>query len=1010
MADEIRSELIFEAQEAINTLQRIASELIQYNQAVIDAASGTRAFTTSGARFDRQAASAASSMKKLSSASKEAAQSIRSLRDVELDLRNAFRDETMEARELKREMADTTNFSTRIVEARKESARQAQQELKQQLLLNQAARKQAAIRARAADPLGRAPVRGQAAIEATVSRIRSSQRDAEVAQQKLRDNARQTEIALRNAFRGSADGAEDLGKRLKRTGEEGKKAGNSITLSWRSVVRIFAVQTAHRIVTLLSNAFRDGIRDAQAYQTALAEVRTIGRDLNLSVEELDDRVRSISDAFGQPIEVVTEGLYQTLSNQVGEASESLDFLTDANKFAVAAVTDTGSAVNLLSSAINAFGLDVRDTGITAAKFFRTIELGRVRAEEMADTFGRVAVLSNQLGISLDETLASIATLTVQGLRFNEAFTLITNTQLKLIRPTEALKDIFEELGVVSAEAGIQAFGFQGLLERIAETGGATATELGEVFGRVRAIRGVLGLATDQAEDFDDVLTQIQETKLNDLEEAFQKIFVTDAQKFKRELNELRNVFVAGFGQSALRIINTVSSTLGGAADAVKNLAIGVGTAAGVFVTYRTAVAAATLATKAFELGVLASTKALFAFARTPLGAALTLGAIVAGIAFAYDGLTVSIREATIAQNRLTNEATRDAITAEKERQRVIIQNASETLSRVQRILIERNAAFTAANRDIIRLETVAGQKIVDQFKNRLSALQALTNASRDSIRSAATDIRQLQAELQSAGDELEQFNFARAIRGLTPARQALAGIQRSQEFLQASNEALAQGDIERAKRLQEISESAAKTALSTADQVGNVALRNRAESAVRDSLTKQSQIIDAQINKRKEERQVAQDQLTATERLVTEFEALTNELTEFNKRLAEGDLDFDIEKAKNRLEEIGERSEEILQEAGEKASLLAKTNEDFEILIHDIQTRFVDTLEGTEIDLTDAITINFDRVLTRAKKRLGEFAPGEVAAIGALGISEETFIKGPEEATKQITELNKQFE
>jgi len=154
---------------------------------------------------------------------------------------------------------------------------------------------------------------------------------------------------------------------------------------------------------------------------------------------------------------------------------------------------------LLTAAINAFRLPVEDAEIISAQFFKTVELGRVRIEEMSQSFGRVALPASLLGVSLQELQAAIALTTIQGVKFNEASTLIRNILLKLIRPTDEMKRFFAELGVASGEAAIETFGLSGFLAKLEERTKGSSTEIGNLFGRIRAITGAMVFAGDNTE-------------------------------------------------------------------------------------------------------------------------------------------------------------------------------------------------------------------------------------------------------------------------------------------------------------------------------------------------------------------------------------------------------------------------------------------------------------------------------------------------------------------------------
>ena len=1011
MADEIRTTLGFEADAAIATLQRIQSELNQYNTAINAAAAGTQAYNAAGSRFDRTVSKSVSTLNQLAATAGQAATKLTSLASAQQTLASSAgaQRNTLETRLRDVRAAELQALAIRdLAKARELNANAAR--LESQIDLRNSLRRRQATRATRAATGQAAPGGGQQQIEATVKRIKKAQDDAAASQQNLRAQTRSTEVALRNAFRGGEEGAKKLGTTLQDTGKKGEQAGKAVLISWQSVARIFTIQVIHQAVTTLSRAFTDGISSAQDYQKGLSEVQTIGDDLNLTLPELDEKVRLLSDAFGQPVDVVTEGLYQTLSNQVVDASDAFDFLATANRFATAAVTDTGSSVNLLSSAIKSFGLDASDTEDVAAKLFKTVELGRVRAEELANTFGRVGVLSNQLGVSLDETLASIAILTVQGLRFNEAFTLLTNTQLKLIRPTDALKATFAELGVTSAEAGIQAFGFQGFLEELTRASGGTATEIGELFNRVRAIRGVLGLTAGEGEKFTEVLEEIKAaTGEVTLDEAFKKVFETDSARFARELNSLKNVFVTDFGQGALTVLANISNFFGGAGDAVKSLALGLGVATVAVAGISAATAIASFTFVGFTASVSAAAAATVAFVATPIGAFLAIAGAVTVAAIAYDGLTTSVKEATEAQIRQNKDGVEDAVRTEQLRRRTIQTSEDEILSSTQRFLTRKQQLFLKDAEFARQIQEVALGGVADQAVDRLSAVESFVSKLRSAAQDSVDAIRDLRQELEGVGDNLEQFNFDRSIRGLNNTQKTLAQIERSQENLRAANDALAKGDFERAATLQQIAEQSAKAALSTADASGNAATQRRAEEAVRDVLRDKSGLLQSQIDAKQTEANLAVQISTAEEARLTRLKLLVEELKKFEAISKELVIDpkFSPEKAKAQLKGITEQIKQEFRAAAGSADLLGNFNLDFDALRNQIREGFRDPITGVVIDLTDAVQINLDRIADRLNQQAASLTSGQTEKLASLGVDIQSLGRGFADAQKQIQAVPK---
>jgi hypothetical protein len=85
----------------------------------------------------------------------------------------------------------------------------------------------------------------------------------------------------------------------------------------------------------------------------------------------------------------TEGLYQTLSNQFTAMSQRTDIMTASMKLAKVGVMDFHDAILLVTGTLNAYGLSSDQAESVAAKFFTTIQLGRVRGQELAAVMGQV---------------------------------------------------------------------------------------------------------------------------------------------------------------------------------------------------------------------------------------------------------------------------------------------------------------------------------------------------------------------------------------------------------------------------------------------------------------------------------------------------------------------------------------------------------------------------------------------------------------------------------------------
>ena len=282
------------------------------------------------------------------------------------------------------------------------------------------------------------------------------------------------------------------------------KSGERFRVTLHGLVsRVIIGSLIARAIGQITNAFSEGVREVEEYTQRIGEVRTISQNAQLSTQRWTESLRELSDAFAFPLLDTIEGAYQAISNQIAEGAETTAFLAEAQRFALISVSSTADAVNLLTGALNSYSLGAEEARRVSDIFFKTIELGRVRASEISTTFGRVGIIGNQLGISIEELGAAISTLTSQGVGASEGMTFLRNVLLKLIRPTTAMQEVFAEWGVTSGQAAIATFGFEGVLRKLAaraESAKDPLNEIGELFGRIRAIVGATGLATGSAFD------------------------------------------------------------------------------------------------------------------------------------------------------------------------------------------------------------------------------------------------------------------------------------------------------------------------------------------------------------------------------------------------------------------------------------------------------------------------------------------------------------------------------
>ena len=378
------------------------------------------------------------------------------------------------------------------------------------------------------------------------------------------ENAAKAHERVSKAAEKSARSSNQFNKSFSNGAKQSQSSVSRLTSDFARMSRTLGVAiSVGSGMSLIRRELTNGVSGAARFQRGLAEIQTIAPNLRGDIGSLAGRVRNLSDEFNAPLDNVTEGLYQTISNQVQGTSNQFNVLSSGLKLSKTSSATAEEGINLVTASINSFGKSGAEADDIASKWFKTVELGRVRIGDLGNSIGRVSKLADQSGVSMEELQAAIATLTISGVTPSESLTQIRGAMNALLKPTDRLKEVLSDLGFESGQQAVELNGFVGTISLLKDAVGGSTTELAKIFPRVRALAGVLGLADGEAEKFNSNLTEIQNAAGEDFDRAFKIVVETDAEQATKTLNQLRNLVTTEFGSAVISAFN-------GATDAAES--------------------------------------------------------------------------------------------------------------------------------------------------------------------------------------------------------------------------------------------------------------------------------------------------------------------------------------------------------------------------------------------------------------------------------------------------------
>lgn len=350
---------------------------------------------------------------------------------------------------------------------------------------------------------------------------------------------------VRQAVRSSDADFEKLQRSLKDTAagfdDFGKKAG----------VAGGALTAVSGLNAKLAGDFEEGINNVSTLIDTNVE----------SLADMSNEVLNIGKNSPKTISDLTEGLYSIRSAGIA-ASDQFDVLRGSEKLAVAGLATTAEAVDIATSAINAFQLKGQDSVKMYDMLFKVVKYGKTNISEFAQGFGSVAGVVASADIKLDEYSAAVAAMTTTGVKANIAHTQMKAVIAGLSRATDDQVEIFNKLGAKSFKDLIaKSGGMVNALGKIKTAVGGNEAKIISLVGSVEAYNAVMSLTGATNAVYLQTLDDMR-NGADSLTEAYAK----QTAGFNMQLKIIGNQFQAlgiKFGTGLLSVLKSAGNVLKG---------------------------------------------------------------------------------------------------------------------------------------------------------------------------------------------------------------------------------------------------------------------------------------------------------------------------------------------------------------------------------------------------------------------------------------------------------------
>lgn len=319
---------------------------------------------------------------------------------------------------------------------------------------------------------------------------------------------------------------EEYAKKLTDMGDKATTAGKS--LSKKITAPIAAVGAASANM-------------AMEFEDAMAKVSTIADTTEVPMSELKDSIIELSNQTGISSSEIAGNVYDAISagQKTGDA---VNFVSNSTKLARAGFADAASALDVLTTIMNAYGLEASYVTRVSDVLIQTQNLGKTTVGDLSSSMGKIIPTAKAYGVGLEQVAAGYALMTSNGVATAESTTYMNSMLNELGKSGTKVSDTLKEkTGKSFLELMQDGASLSDVLQIISDSAKEQGLAFGDLWSGADAGKAGLILLGDSAAAFNGTLEKMQNST-GATETAFEKLN-TNSYTSKKALNQLKNTSI-----------------------------------------------------------------------------------------------------------------------------------------------------------------------------------------------------------------------------------------------------------------------------------------------------------------------------------------------------------------------------------------------------------------------------------------------------------------------------------
>lgn len=275
------------------------------------------------------------------------------------------------------------------------------------------------------------------------------------------------------------------------------------------------------------------------FEDSMAKVSTIADETEVSYDDMKKSIIDLSNQTGISANDIADNVYNAISAGQSTAN-AVGFVTESTKLAKAGFAEAGQSLDILTTILNAYGLEASEVTNVSDILVQTQNKGKTTVAELASSMGKIIPTANSVNVNLGQLGTGYALMTAKGIATAETTTYMNSMLNELSDSGSTVASILKEKTGKSfaelMESGTSLGDAMAIIEQEANNSGLAMSEL---WSSSEAGKAALVLATDAGQAFNSTLSDMQNSA-GATDTAFEKVNNTTGNKLKQSLNEVKN--------------------------------------------------------------------------------------------------------------------------------------------------------------------------------------------------------------------------------------------------------------------------------------------------------------------------------------------------------------------------------------------------------------------------------------------------------------------------------------